>query len=46
MKRGERLKRDFRRAVRRLEQAVQEAETELEQDGVIQRFEFTFEKVA
>ena len=34
---------EFEKALRRLEEAANEAKTELEIDGVIQRFEFTFE---
>ena len=33
----------FQRALNRLKEAVQRAEDELDRDGVIQRFEFTFE---
>jgi len=43
MKKLERINRDFKNAFNRLKEAVQEAESDLEIDGVIQRFEFTFE---
>jgi len=33
----------FQRALKRLREAVERAEDELDRDGVIQRFEFTFE---
>lgn len=39
---SERLK-DYRNAVDRLEEALQEEETEIVIDGVLHRFEFTFE---
>ena len=35
---------NFSNALERLEEAVNEAQTELEIDGAIQRFEFTFEQ--
>jgi len=35
---------NFSKALKRLEEAVNEAQTELEIDGAIQRFEFTFEQ--
>jgi len=43
MKRIEQVKSSFRNALRRLEKAAKEAKSELEIDGAIQRFEFTFE---
>ena len=42
-KRLHQVKKDFERALGALEKGVAEARTELEIDGVIQRFEFTFE---
>ena len=35
---------DFRRALTKLEDGLEQAQSELEHDGVIQRFEFTFEQ--
>jgi len=35
---------NFSKALKKLEEAVNEAQTELEIDGAIQRFEFTFEQ--
>jgi len=43
MKRLHQLRNDFEAAFRRLKEAAEEAETPLEVDGTIQRFEFTFE---
>jgi nucleotidyltransferase substrate binding protein (TIGR01987 family) len=43
MKRFEQVKDDFERALKALEESVVEAESDLEIDGVIQRFEFTYE---
>jgi nucleotidyltransferase substrate binding protein (TIGR01987 family) len=43
MKRVEQAKGDFKNALKRLEEAVREAKSDLEIDGAIQRFEFTFE---
>jgi len=43
MKRLEQVKEDFERALKALEQAANEAESDLEIDGMIQRFEFTYE---
>jgi len=43
MKRLDQLLDDFQRALDQLNQAVGIASTDLEKDGVIQRFEFTFE---
>lgn len=43
MKRFNQIKGDYENALKRLEESVAEAETDLEIDGVIQRFEFTFE---
>lgn len=43
MKRFKQIKGDFGNALKRLEESVTEAETDLEIDGAIQRFEFTFE---
>lgn len=43
MKRLGQIKGDFQNALKRLEEAVREAKSDLEIDGVIQRFEFTFE---
>lgn len=43
MKRLEQVKGDFQNALKRLDEAVREAKSDLEIDGVIQRFEFTFE---
>lgn len=43
MKRYEQIIGDYTNARARLKEAVQEAVSELEIDGVIQRFEFTFE---
>jgi len=43
MKRLDQISDDFKRALHSLERAVSEAKTELELDGVIQRFEFMFE---
>ncbi|MFC1596027.1 HI0074 family nucleotidyltransferase substrate-binding subunit [Candidatus Margulisiibacteriota bacterium] len=43
MKRFSQIKEDFSNALQRLDEAVLEAESILEIDGVIQRFEFTFE---
>lgn len=43
MKRFDEIREDFEKALERLDEAVHEASTELEEDGVIQRFEFTFE---
>jgi len=35
---------DFKKALNKLQAGVQEAQSELEHDGVIQRFEFTYEQ--
>ncbi len=43
MNRLEQVQQDFEDAYFRLEEAVNEAETELEIDGAIQRFEFSFQ---
>lgn len=43
MKRLQQLRSDFESALGRLQEAAEEAETPLEVDGTIQRFEFTFE---
>jgi len=43
MKRLEQTRGDFKSALIALEQAVVEAESDLEVDGMIQRFEFTYE---
>ncbi len=43
MKRFEQILSDFGQALSRLKEAVLTAKSELEIDGVIQRFEFTFE---
>lgn len=43
MKRYEERKEDFSKAVKRLEEALKEKETDLNVDGVLHRFEFTFE---
>ncbi len=43
MKQREQIAKDFARALAGLEEAVQQAQSELEIDGAIQRFEFTFE---
>ena len=43
MKRLEQVKEDFEKALKALEESVVEAESDLEIDGLIQRFEFTFE---
>lgn len=43
MKRAEQLYKELKQASRQLEKATRIAKTELEIDGVIQRFEFTFE---
>jgi nucleotidyltransferase substrate binding protein (TIGR01987 family) len=43
MKKLKNRRESFEQALRRLEEAVQDAESDLEIDGVIQRFEFTFE---
>ena len=43
MKRFQQIKENFKNALKRLEESVKKAETDLEIDGVIQRFEFTFE---
>ena len=43
MERMEQIRKDFENALMRLEEAVQKAVTDLEIDGAIQRFEFTFE---
>lgn len=43
MKKLQKTFRDLKKAVRNLKEAVKVAKTQLEIDGVIQRFEFTFE---
>jgi nucleotidyltransferase substrate binding protein (TIGR01987 family) len=43
MKRLEQTENDFTNALKALEQAVSEATRDLEIDGAIQRFEFTYE---
>jgi nucleotidyltransferase substrate binding protein (TIGR01987 family) len=43
MKRLEQIESDFESALKSLEDAVSEAASELEIDGAIQRFEFTYE---
>lgn len=43
MKRLEQIDRDFMRALAALEEAVKQAQSDLEVDSAIQRFEFTFE---
>lgn len=43
MKRLEQILEDFGNALRRLAEALSQSKTELEIDGTIQRFEFTFE---
>lgn len=43
MKRFEERKEDFSKALSRLTEALQEPETDLNVDGVLHRFEFTFE---
>ena len=43
MKRIKKKKADYHKAVLRLEEALQEKETEIVIDGVLHRFEFTFE---
>jgi nucleotidyltransferase substrate binding protein (TIGR01987 family) len=43
MKRLEQIQQDFIRALAALEEADRQAKTDLEIDGAIQRFEFTFE---
>lgn len=43
MKRTDQIEKDFRDALGALEEAVRDARSELEIDGAIQRFEFTFE---
>jgi len=43
MKRLEQVKEDFEKALKALEESVVEAESDLEIDGLIQRFEFTYE---
>ena len=43
MKRFEERKEDFENATRRLKEALQEQETDLNVDGVLHRYEFTFE---
>ena len=43
MRRLKQIKEDFRNAIKSLEEAVVEAKSDLEIDGAIQRFEFTFE---
>jgi nucleotidyltransferase substrate binding protein (TIGR01987 family) len=45
MKRLEQVREDFEKALKALEESVVEAESDLEIDGLIQRFEFTFELV-
>jgi len=43
MKRLEQIRSDFVNALKALEEAVSQATTDLEVDGAIQRFEFTYE---
>lgn len=43
MKRYEERKEDFSRAINRLSEALEEEETDVIVDGVLHRFEFTFE---
>ncbi len=43
MKEIELSAKNFHKAVTKLEQGIEEAEDELDRDGIIQRFEFTFE---
>jgi nucleotidyltransferase substrate binding protein (TIGR01987 family) len=43
MKRLNQFREDFGNALKKLEEAVTDAESDLEIDGTIQRFEFTFE---
>lgn len=43
MKRLDQIKDDFRKALTSLEEAVSQAKNDLEIDGAIQRFEFTYE---
>ena len=43
MKRLEQVREDFEKALKALEESVVEAESDLEIDGVIQRYEFTYE---
>ena len=43
MKRLEQIESDFGKALKALEEALSQAESDLEVDGAIQRFEFTYE---
>jgi len=45
MKRLAQIRGDFKSALRRLDEALKDAKTDLEVDGAIQRFEFTFELI-
>jgi len=45
MKRLAQIRGDYKSALRRLDEALKDAKTDLEVDGAIQRFEFTFELI-